>query len=117
MEARDLPATYDRLRQILEPHLRATTVVTDEPGSLYLQTGPAGKPEMFAAVSVKTSSVAFHYMPVYRHPDLLDGIPPDLRKRLKGKSCFHFRRADDPAIDDLRRLVDETATAALTGDQ
>lgn len=115
MDARELPATFDRLRQILEPHLGATTVVTDEPGSVYLQTGPDDKPEMFAAVSVKTSSVAFHYMPVYRRPALLDAISPDLRKRLKGKSCFHFRRADDPAIDDLRRLVDSTAGDALTG--
>ena len=32
--------------------------------------------------------VAFHLMPVYTYPHLLDGVSPALRKHLKGKTTF-----------------------------
>jgi hypothetical protein len=58
---------------------------------------------------VKTGKryVSFHVMPLYVHLDLLQGISPELRKRMQGKSCFNFTRQDDALFAEL-----ETLTAA-----
>lgn len=109
----DFSATYVRLRQILEPYLDKASVKTDEPGALYVERLDTDKPEMFAAVATKKSYVSFHYMPVYANPELLNDISDDLRRRMQGKSCFNFKRADDPAIEDLARLVEATVRDGL----
>ena len=37
-------------------------------------------------------------MPVYMFPDLLDGISPELRRRMQGKSCFNFKKAESALL-------------------
>lgn len=44
-------------------------------------------------------------MPVYVFPNLLDGLPAALRKRMQGKSCFNFTSLDDTARSELERLA------------
>ena len=44
-------------------------------------------------------------MPVYVFPDLLDGISPELRRRMQGKSCFNFARVDTPLFAELETLT------------
>jgi hypothetical protein len=61
----------------------------------------------FGAVKTGKRSVSFHLMPVYVDPDLVQGISPELRKRIQGKSCFNFTRQDDALLGEL-----ETLTAA-----
>lgn len=109
MAENDLCATFERLRQIFQPYLARTRVTTDEPGSLYVERFDTDKPEMFGAVMTKKSYVSFHYMPVYTNPELVQDISSELSRRMQGKSCFNFKRADDPAIADLERLVAATA--------
>jgi len=61
----------------------------------------AGKtrPEiMLAALMIMKNSVAFHYFPIYCLPELKEQLPADLLKKLKGKTCFHFKKLE-PAID------------------
>ncbi len=107
-----LEAAFARLREVVEPFMGACRVKTDDPGSLYLETR-ASKPEMFSAVSLRKSAVSFHYMPVYVDPGSLEGISEELRRRMQGKSCFNFKRPDDPAIEELEALVGRTAAGFL----
>ena len=103
-------AVFDRLAAIFAPYRPTLTAKFDEPGDLYLETRPSpAYPSglFFGAVKVGKRYVSFHLMPVYVHPDLLDGMSPELRKRMQGKSCFNFTRPDDALFAEL-----ETLTAA-----
>ena len=65
-----------------------------------------GKPLWFGGVEVKKNYVSYHLMPVYVNPELLDGVSPELRKRMQGKSCFNFAREDEPLFGELARLTE-----------
>jgi hypothetical protein len=101
---------FDRLAAIFAPYRSTLVAKLDKPGNLYLETPlstarPSGL--FFGAVKIGKRYVSFHLMPVYVHPDLLQGISPELRKRMQGKSCFNFTRPDDALFAEL-----ETLTAA-----
>lgn len=106
--AADFNAIFTRLREILtgyEPHM---LVVQDEPGSYYLNTplmAPNKTPLFFGAVGIKKNYVSYYLMPVYMNPALLDGISDGLKKRMQGKSCFNFKRADESLFDKLAALT------------
>jgi hypothetical protein len=103
-------ALFDRLSAIFAPYRPSLIAKTDDPGDLYLETLPStahANGHFFGAVKIGKRYVSFHLMPVYVHPDLLDGMSPELRKRMQGKSCFNFARPDDVLFAEL-----ETLTAA-----
>jgi hypothetical protein len=101
---------FDRLAAIFTPYRSTLIAKTDEPENLFLETPPsAAYPSglFFGAVKIGKRYVSFHLMPVYVHPDLLDGMSRELRKRMQGKSCFNFTRPDKAMFAEL-----ETLTAA-----
>ncbi len=105
----DFDAVFDRLRAVLARHAPDMIVVHDTPGNYYLDTpinGPNKKPLFFGAVQIKKNYVSYHLMPVYMYPDLLDGLSDNLKKRMQGKSCFNFKRVDEPLLDELSALTD-----------
>jgi len=67
---------------------------------------PNDKPMYFGGVSIRKNYVSYHLMPVYTSPDLLDGISPDLSRRMQGKSCFNFKRVDQALFSELAVLTD-----------
>ncbi len=104
---------FDTLRAILAKHRAGLSVSHDEPGHYALNRPVAGKPPKFvAAVQVKKSYVAFHLFPVYRDPGLLDGITPELRARMQGKSCFNFKSPDPALFAELEILTDRALGGA-----
>ena len=38
-------------------------------------------------------------------PDLLDGLSPELKKRMQGKSCFNFKAVDKALFKELGALT------------
>lgn len=106
-------AIFARLRAAYARHAPACATVTDEPGRYYLGTHDTrakdGYRTMFGGVEIKKAYVSAHLTPVYAHPELLDTAPDALRKRMQGKSCFHFKRADDATLADLEALIDASA--------
>ena len=44
-------------------------------------------------------------MPVYVKPELLDGLSPELKARMQGKSCFNFTVAEKPLLRELAGLT------------
>ena len=101
-------ALFDRLAAIFAPYRSTLIAKTDEPGNLSLETPPSTaypRGLFFGAVNVGKRYVSFHLMPVYVHPNLVQGISPELRKRMQGKSCFNFTRQDDALLGELERLT------------
>ncbi|MFW6338417.1 MAG: hypothetical protein ACOC25_05770 [Alkalispirochaetaceae bacterium] len=104
----DAAQLFERLKEILEPYESELTLVRDKPDDYYLDAGKNpknGKPYFFGAVQIRKHYVSFHLMPVYLYPELLENISRDLKRRMQGKSCFNFRRSDEPLIAELEDLV------------
>jgi hypothetical protein len=110
----DLTPLEARLWAVLDPY-RDRLV----PGSVYglstLTRPGASAHAFFAGVRLAERHVAFHLMPVYRDPALLDGVSPTLRRRLKGKSTFSFVTIDEPLILELEALVARSFESYLAG--
>lgn len=100
----------DTLAQFAPP-----CVVTDDTDSVYhlYGTKPAsiGKSNYdgiyFASAVIRKSYVALHFFPIYTHVDQFENIGEDLRKCLKGKSCFHIKRINDPLFDQIKKALDK----------
>ena len=45
-------------------------------------------------------------MPVYVMPELLNGLSPELRRRMQGKSCFNFTKIDKALFEELAALTE-----------
>jgi hypothetical protein len=108
MPAQDFPAIFAELKAILRPFEPRLLLRTDAPGHYSLDTpyDEKWKRELFfGAAQIKKSYVSFHLMPVYMYPDLLDGAPDDLKKRMQGKSCFNFKRIEPDLFRDLAELT------------
>ena len=102
----DFPTIFGRLRFILAPSSPSLVVGADAPANSSLDAPPfAAYPRghFFGTVQVKKHDVGYHLMPVYVFPDLLDGLPHILKRRMQGKSCFNF--------PSLAALDAETASA------
>ena len=101
-------AVFDRLAAIFAPYRSTLIAKADEPGDLSLETPPStAYPSglFFGAVKIGKRYVSFHLMPVYVHPDLLDEMSPELRKRMQGKSCFNFKTIEAAQVKELEALT------------
>ena len=70
-----------------------------------------GQPMWFGGVQKMKNYVSYHLMPVYSHAALAATIPPELKKRMQGKSCFNFK-AEDPALFAQLEVLTRAAAAA-----
>ncbi|MBA3678428.1 MAG: hypothetical protein H0W74_13675 [Sphingosinicella sp.] len=90
-------------------------VSADQPGSLIIKTpwNEPGKsePAWFGAVQLKKNYISYHLMPLYAFPPLLEGVSPDLLKRMQGKSCFNFKKVEPELFDALEQLTAKCASA------
>ena len=103
----DKQEVFLELRKIFKKLEGELSVVHDKEHVYYLNAGvnPANKKDMFfGSVNIKKSYVAFHLMPVYVQPALLENISLKLRKRMQGKSCFNFNEIDSALFQELERL-------------
>jgi hypothetical protein len=120
----DLDPVYDELVRRLSAHesgFRASDNTTDantprsrkdeaasDPGSYLLLGAPTEKypdGQMFAGVRKGKRYVSYYLFSVLLEPDQLDGISPELRRRMQGKSCFNFTRVDDALFSELDGLT------------
>ncbi len=104
----DLNVVYAELRSILAPYAKKLDAKKDDSSELYIDTRHVQKnkkPLFFGAVQIKKNYVSFHLMPVYLKPELLDGLSPNLKTRMQGKSCFNFSEVDKPLFEELSLLA------------
>jgi len=97
---------FEILSDILRPIAKGMIVKHDTDTNFYVEEESSGaKPQMFSAVQVKKNYTSLHIFPVYTDPSLLEGISPELKKRMQGKSCFNFKSADQIPTDEVRALL------------
>lgn len=102
-------AVFLALSDLLTPYADEMVVKADSETNYYLEESKStAKPQMFGAVQVKKNYTSFHLFPVYTHPELLEGLSPELRKRMQGKSCFNFKTEDQILIGELKDLVEKS---------
>jgi hypothetical protein len=108
-----LEAVFEDLRSLFTPFEGWAELVSDTPTRYCLATHEVrardGYRTGFGSVEIGKRYVAVHLMPVYVHPELLDGLSPALRRRMQGKSCFNFRGVDPLLRQELEALVQSAA--------
>ena len=99
---------FEKLKKVLEPFATKLTVTTDT-SNVYSLNGPYSnkwkKELFFGSVQVKKNYVSFYLMPVYMCPELLNGITPELKKHMQGKSCFNFKKVEPDLFNQLSGLT------------
>lgn len=98
---------FRELKKIFKPFESELQVVHNKENIYYLNAGinPANKKDMFfGSINIKKNYVAFHLMPVYVDPTLLENISPALRKKMQGKSCFNFNEVQSDLFQELEEL-------------
>lgn len=106
------PGVFAVLRPLLAKHTEGLIVTRDEANWFSLDTPHVMKNKLrlfFGSVQIKKNYVSYHLMAVYSDPDLLDGVSGPLKKRMQGKSCFNFKKIDEPLFDELSALTDACA--------
>ena len=104
----DFDKIFSSLKAILQTYEDELVVVKDEAKNYYLDskyTAPNKKPMFFGAVKTMSKTVNYYLMPVYTNPELLEGMSPQLRKRMQGKSCFNFKNIDEDLFAELAQLT------------
>ena len=99
---------FQGLRKILRPYDKKLRVTKDGPAGYMSESRSIqyrGKPLMFASIMSK-SYVSLHLFPVYMFPDLLNGMSLELKKRMQGKTCWNFKKAEDLLFAELARLIE-----------
>jgi hypothetical protein len=105
--ARDDAEIFQALKGVLQPFAPKLMVTEDSPKTYTLVTKSAsykGKPMFFASV-VRKSYVSYHLLPLYWKPELLEGMSPELRKRMQGKACFNFKKMEPALFKQLGKLT------------
>jgi hypothetical protein len=104
----EFPSVFEKLRSILQTYSPKLIVKakTSENFSLDGAYSEKWKKELFfGAAQIKKNYVSFYLMPVYMYPDLLKNISPELKKHMQGKSCFNFKKIEEPLFDELAQLA------------
>ena len=104
----EFPLVFEHLKSILTPYAKKMTVKQDTDNAFYLDASYSEKWKKelyFGSVHIKKNYVSFYLMPVYMYPDLLKNISPELKKHMQGKSCFNFKKDENPLFEELSQLT------------
>ncbi len=109
----DFAAVFAALKSVFAEFAPRLGVKTDTPVEYTLLTRAAspypqhkGQPMYFGSVRLGKAYVSFHLMPLYMCPPLTQSIPPALKKRMQGKTCFNFKSVPEPQLlAGLRQLT------------
>jgi hypothetical protein len=111
--SQEFETLFGRIRPMYAAHAAAAVPKRDEAGVYYLDTHEVrekdGYRTGFGGVEIKKNYVSAHLFPAYTDPQLIEGISDPLRKRMQGKSCFNFKKLDEPLLAELNRLIETGA--------
>lgn len=96
----------------LRSHVPPLVVKKDNPQVFEVAGGiPAmqGKQKVdgfyFGSVVPKPKDSRLYFFPIYTHPEEFEFISPELRKCLKGKSCFHFKKLNEAMSTEIKQMI------------
>lgn len=111
---KDFGPVFERLKAILQPYEPSLHLDNSSAEGYALSTHPFPEtlnmpqnPLFFGGVRTRKTYVSFYLMPVYIQPALLEGISPELKKRMQGKSCFNFKAVDEQLFAELARMTEQ----------
>jgi len=67
--------------------------------------GKKPQPTYIAGVIQQKNYVSFYFSPIYSHPDSFTDICIDLKKFLKGKSCFNINKTTPQLFEEIDDLL------------
>ncbi len=109
----DPAAVFSALKPVLAKYAKRLSVKVDAPDEYTMVTKTPspfpqhkGQPLYFGSVRLGKAYVSLHLMPLYMCPALAGSIPPALKKRMHGKTCFNFKDEPTPELlADLKQLT------------
>jgi len=60
----------------------------------------------FASVIPKAKDIRLYFFPIYTHVDQFS-LSPDLKKYLKGKSCFHIKKLTPEVEVEIKSMIEK----------
>jgi hypothetical protein len=63
----------------------------------------------FASVMPKPKDVRFYFFPIYTHANAFSDVSDELRKCLKGKSCFHVKKLSPELESEFNSMINKGA--------
>ena len=104
----DFSAAFAGLKAIMKAHERQCRVVRDTETEYILESREPvyrGNPLWLGGPRAGKAYVSYHLIAIYMFPDLAKNISPELRKRMQGKACFNFSKADEALFRELAELT------------
>jgi len=108
----NLHDVFVSLRAILQPYGSRRDFLQSDSGERFTlssakKTDRIGRPLFIAAVEANARYVSYHLIPIYMNPALQSAVPPGLKKRMHGKSCFNFTSIDGQQLQELAALTEQ----------
>lgn len=97
---------------LLEDHYLGSKAKNNKPASHLYSTkevslfGKKPQKTYIAGVIQQKNYVSFYFSPIYSHPEDFQDINPNLKKHLKGKSCFNISHLSEKLLDDIETLLE-----------
>jgi hypothetical protein len=104
----DFAEVFSALKALLKKHEKTLKVIKDQPNEYTLVTKSAtnrGMPMWFGSVRAGKAYVSYHLMALYFNPKMNALVPPILKKRMQGKTCFNFKTIDKELLAELKALT------------
>ena len=104
----DFERLFERFKAVLAPYAARMHVSADDPRMFGVDMAPEGERDpstWFAGTRLGKRYVSYYLMPIYVRPALLDGISPELRRRMQGKSCFNLTKVDETLLAEIEALT------------
>jgi len=110
----DLVNIFNEIKKLMEPYEKGTIRMHDgEVGKVALISdrkvvidGRKKEEIWFVSAMIQKGFVSFYYMPVYMNKPVERQLKPELLKCLKGKACFHIKKADPILFGQIREALE-----------
>jgi hypothetical protein len=103
---------FKALKPLLEKSFPSGRFVSEKPGRFDVygkKKVTVGKKLFdgmyFASLIIQKNFVGFYFFPIYTHPHEFKELAPELKKCLKGKSCFHITKHDEKLFSQIKDML------------
>ena len=103
-ELKKLLTRYNNELKVTKNSDKAYELTIDKPVSL---AGRKYDNLFFASCMLQKGHVGFYFFPVYTHPAAFPAIPDELKKTLKGKSCFNLKKWNDAIAAQVEDILQQ----------